>query len=154
MHPFLVLRGLFYRALTSLQVRFPRRYPSTPKGRFLSGDQQLSAIRQSAKGTFKLMGVQVVPFDDSCPVCISFSHRTYPMEAIPPIPLPNCPNGNRCVAIYAPVVDYRLYRVSQLLSGQPKLKVQELRKLLKDEREVDSQTANDRHDPKPGQAID
>ena len=144
MHPFLVLQGLFYRALASLQVRFPRHYPGTPQGKFLSGNEQLRAIKESTKGTFKLIGVQVVPFNDSCQVCASFSHHTYLMEAIPPIPLPNCPRGNQCLAIYAPVIDYGLYRVSQLLSIQPKLKVQELRQLLKDEAEGET-TADEGH---------
>lgn len=134
--------GVFYRLARFLEKRFPRRFPGAPRGRFLSGDEQLRAIEKSAEGTFKLIGVQVVPFDDSCPVCAPLSHHTYPVESRPPIPLPDCPYGKQCRAIYAPVIDYGLYKVTQLLTRQPRLKVQEVRKLLKEDADVESKTAD------------
>jgi hypothetical protein len=134
--------GKFYRVVNFLEKRFPRTFPGTPRGRFLSGDEQLRAIEKSAEGTFKLVGVQVVPFDDSCQVCAPLSHRTYTVESRPPIPLPDCPHGKQCRAIYAPVIDYGLYKVTQLLTRQPKLKVQEVRRILKEDAAIESKTAD------------
>jgi hypothetical protein len=115
-----------------LERNFPRTYPGTPHGKLLSGDEQLVAIKKNTADVLKLIGVQIVPFDDSCSVCNAHAHQIYPMDSRPPIPLPNCPQVNQCRAVYAPVIDYGLYRVSQILSARPKLKVQELRQLLKE----------------------
>jgi len=136
---FHLLWGLFYRALKFLERKFPRLRPGTPHSVFLSGDQQLHAIQESLDGTLKLLGVQVVPFDETCEVCRSFSNKAYSLEARPPIPMPDCPYGKQCRATYAPVIDYGLYKVSQILSAQPNMKVQALRKLLRDEAESENE---------------
>ena len=125
-------RSIFYRVLGFLERNFPRTYPGTPRGKFLSGDEQLVAIKKNTADVLKLIGVQIVPFDDSCSVCNAHAHHIYPMASRPPIPLPNCPQLGQCRAVYAPVIDYGLYKVSQILAAQPKLKVQELRQLLKE----------------------
>ena len=126
-----------------LERKFPRTFPGTPRGKFLSGDDQLVAIKKNTADVFKLIGVQVVPFDDSCSVCNAHAHQIYPMASRPPIPLPNCPQVTQCRAVYAPVIDYGLYKVTQLLTIQPNLRVQEVRKLLKDEAERERQAADD-----------
>ena len=126
------LWGIFYRAVSFLERIFPRIFPGSPQGKPLTGDQQLRAIQSCIDGTLKLTGVQIIPFDDSCAVCKSLSHQTYSLDAAPPIPAPNCPYGSQCRAIYAPVIDYGLLKVSQILTAQPQLKVQELRKILKE----------------------
>ena len=126
------LWGIFYRATSFLERTFPRHFPGSPQGKFIPGDQQLRAIKESIDGTLKLTGVQIMPFDDSCSVCKALSHQTYPPDSAPPIPVANCPYGSQCRAIYVPVIDYGLLRVSQILTAQPDLRVQELRKLLKE----------------------
>jgi hypothetical protein len=142
MRLFQLIWGVFYRVVRFLEKKFPRKFPGAPRGKFLSGDEQLRMIERDAEGTFKLMGVQVVPFDDSCSVCTPLSHHTYPLESRPPIPLPDCPYGKQCRAIYAPVIDYGLYKVTQLLTRQPRLKVQEVRKLLREDADVESNAAD------------
>lgn len=126
------LWGIFYRGLSFLERSFPRVFPGTPQGKFLPGDEQLRLIKTSIDGELKLVGVQIMPLDDACAVCKSLSHQTYEVESAPPIPVPDCPYGSQCRAIYVPVIDYGLYRVTQILTAQPKLKVQEVRQLLKE----------------------
>jgi hypothetical protein len=135
---FHILWGIFYRGLKFLERKFPRLRPSTPQSKFLSGDEQLRAIKESLDGSFKLLGVQLVSFDDTCEVCHALSNKAYSLESRPPIPVPNCPYGNQCRATYAPTIDYGLYKVSQILSARPNLKVQELRKLLREEAESET----------------
>lgn len=141
---FHLLWGLFYRALKYLERKFPRSRPGAPRGRFLSGDEQLRAIEEGFGGNFKLLGVQVVPFDETCEVCHSLSNKAYSLESRPPIPAPGCPYGKECRATYAPVIDYGLYKVSQILSAKPNLKVQELRRLLREEAAAEEDAAKPR----------
>jgi hypothetical protein len=134
-----ILWGIFYRTQSYLQSRFPRRYPGSRTGKFMSGDEQLLTIKKAIEGTFRLKGLQIIPYDDSCSVCNQVANKPYKEEELPPIPLPNCPYGTQCRAIYSPIVDYGLYKVTQILTVQPNLRVQELRKLLRIESEKEGE---------------
>ncbi len=127
------LWGIFYRTQNYLLNRFPRRYPGGQEGHYLSGEEQLSKIKTAVDGQLLLKGFQIVPYDDTCRECQKVANRHYNEAELPTLPLPNCPYGDRCRAIYAPIIDYGLLRVTEILTAQPKLKVQEIRKLLRDE---------------------
>jgi hypothetical protein len=127
--------GLFYRSLRFLERKYPRTFPGSPRGRFLSGDEQLRIIKESLDERLRLKGVQIIPFDETCQSCHAASNKVYSVEERPPIPLPDCPRGAQCTAIYAPVIDYGLYKVSQIMSAKPDIKVQELRRLLREDAE-------------------
>ncbi|HKS27272.1 MAG TPA: hypothetical protein VJS44_05605 [Pyrinomonadaceae bacterium] len=127
--------GLFYRSLKFLERKYPRTFPGSPRGRVLSGDEQLRIIQESLDKSLRLKGVQIVPFDETCESCHAASNKFYSLEERPPIPLQNCPRGKECTAIYAPVIDYGLYKVSQIMAAKPDIKVQELRRLLREEAE-------------------
>jgi len=136
-----LLWGLFNRLARFLETRFPRTFPGGPGGNFLSGDEQLLVINRSLDSTFSLIGVQIVPYDDSCAVCKALTNKVYSLESRPPIPVAGCPHAHRCRAIYAPVIDYGLYKVSQLIAENPDLKGRELRRLLQNDVEAKSKGA-------------
>lgn len=130
------LWGLFYRTQNFLLNRFPRRYPGAEGGLVLPGEEQLKRIKEAAGGEVGLKGFQIVPYDGTCLECQKVANRQYTEAELPSLPLPNCPYEDRCRAIYAPVIDYGLLRVTEILSAEPNLRVQEIRKRLKNESET------------------
>ena len=126
-----------WRPFVSLTLRAERRYrrsfPNTPSAVRLSGEEQLRQIRESAGGQLEIIGVQVVAYDGSCPVCTGMAGQFHRLEKAPPIPIKGCPFGAECTAIYAPVVNFPLYRVGLVLQRNPKIRARELRQQLKRE---------------------
>ncbi len=112
---------------------YPRSFPNAPAAVRLSGEEQLRQIRESAGGQLEIIGVQVVAYDGSCPVCKGMAGRFHRLEKAPPIPIAGCPFGAECTAIYAPVVNYPLYKVGLVLQRDPDIRARELRRQLEKE---------------------
>ncbi len=70
-------------------------------------EKTLAAYRLGMKAKGSIIGVRIELADDCCDLASQLPAKTiYRPDDAPHLPLPACPQGNRCGCVYRPVMSY------------------------------------------------